>query len=171
MQGCESWTIKKAERWRTDGFELWCCRRLLRVPWTATRSILKEINSDFHQRPKIGQGPNPWNSSPFTKIVGIMLPLISLWNYPSHKSWPHHISRPLSPSAMAHTLWSVSLRIKSISYLSLCLSPNSFSDETQRTWASVSPGTRWVILTQTAFWLGSSPRHVGSSPNLSFSWA
>ena len=38
MYGCESWTIKKAERWRTDAFELWCWRRLLRVPWTARRS-------------------------------------------------------------------------------------------------------------------------------------
>ena len=46
MYGCESWTIKKAERQRTDAFELWCWRRLLRVPWTARRfnqSILKEI--------------------------------------------------------------------------------------------------------------------------------
>ena len=47
MYGCESWTVKKAERQRTDAFELWCRRRLLRVPWTARRSnqsILKEIN-------------------------------------------------------------------------------------------------------------------------------
>ena len=47
MYGCESWNIKKAERQRIDGFELWCWRRLLRVPWTARRSnqsILKEIN-------------------------------------------------------------------------------------------------------------------------------
>ena len=47
MYGCESWTVKKAECWRTDVFELWCWRRLLRVPWTARRSnpsILKEIN-------------------------------------------------------------------------------------------------------------------------------
>ena len=46
MYGCESWTIKKAEHWRIDAFELWCWRRLLRVPWTARRSnqsILKEI--------------------------------------------------------------------------------------------------------------------------------
>ena len=46
MHGCESWTVKKAERRRIDGFELWCWRRLLRVPWTARRSnqsILKEI--------------------------------------------------------------------------------------------------------------------------------
>ena len=45
--GCESWTVKKAERWRIDAFELWCWRRLLRVPWFAGRSnqsILKEIN-------------------------------------------------------------------------------------------------------------------------------
>ena len=47
MYGCESWTIKKAERWRIPAFELWCWRRLLRVPWTArksTQSILKEIS-------------------------------------------------------------------------------------------------------------------------------
>ena len=41
---CESWTIKKAEQWRIDAFELWCWRRLLRVPWTARRSIIKEIS-------------------------------------------------------------------------------------------------------------------------------
>ena len=44
MYGCESWTVKKAERWRIDAFELWCWRRLLRVPWTArtsNQSILK----------------------------------------------------------------------------------------------------------------------------------
>ena len=47
MYGCESWTIKKAEGWRTDAFELWCWRRLLRVPWTArgsNQSILKEVS-------------------------------------------------------------------------------------------------------------------------------
>ena len=47
MYGCKSWTIKKAERRRTDAFELWCWRRLLRVPWTARRSnqsILKEVS-------------------------------------------------------------------------------------------------------------------------------
>ena len=50
MYGCESWTIKKAEHWRTDAFELWCWRRLLRVPWTARRSnqsILKEISPEY----------------------------------------------------------------------------------------------------------------------------
>ena len=48
MYGCESWTVKKAERRRIDAFELWCWRRLLRAPWTARRSnqsILKEISS------------------------------------------------------------------------------------------------------------------------------
>ena len=48
MYGCESWTMKKAERWRIDAFEVWCWRRLLRVPWTArisNQSILKEISS------------------------------------------------------------------------------------------------------------------------------
>ena len=59
MYGCESWTIKKAERQRIDAFELWCWRRLLRVSWTARRSkqsILKEI-------------------SPGCSLVGLMLKL------------------------------------------------------------------------------------------------
>ena len=59
MYGCESWTVKKAERRRIDAFELWCWRRLLRVPWTARRakqSILKEI-------------------SPECSLVGLMLKL------------------------------------------------------------------------------------------------
>ena len=50
MYGCESWTIRKAERQRIDAFELWCWRRLLRVPWTAQRSnqsILKEIRPEY----------------------------------------------------------------------------------------------------------------------------
>ena len=50
MYGCESWTIKKAERQRIDAFELWCWRRLLRIPWTARRSsqsILKEIGPEY----------------------------------------------------------------------------------------------------------------------------
>ena len=47
---CESWTVKKAEHWKIDAFELWCWRRLLRVPWTARRSnqsILKEISTEY----------------------------------------------------------------------------------------------------------------------------
>ena len=50
MYGCESWTIKKVESWRIDAFELWCWRKLLRVPWTARRynqSILKEISPEY----------------------------------------------------------------------------------------------------------------------------
>ena len=50
MYGCESWTIKKAEHWRIDAFELWCWRRLLRVPWAAKKSnqpILKEISPEY----------------------------------------------------------------------------------------------------------------------------
>ena len=50
MYGCERWTIKKSECWRTDAFELWCWKRLLRVPWTARRSnqsILKEISPEY----------------------------------------------------------------------------------------------------------------------------
>ena len=56
MYGCESWTIKKAEHWRIDAFELWCWRRLLRAPWTERRSnqsILKEISPKYSlERPK-----------------------------------------------------------------------------------------------------------------------
>ena len=51
MYGCVSWTVKKAEHWRIYAFELWCWRRLLRVPWTARRynqAILKEINLNVH---------------------------------------------------------------------------------------------------------------------------
>ena len=51
MYGCESWTIKKAEHWRIDVFEMWCWRRLLRAPWTARRSnqsILVEISAEYH---------------------------------------------------------------------------------------------------------------------------
>ena len=58
MYGCESWTVKKAERRRMDAFELWCWRRLLRVPWTARRSnqcILKEI------QPVHSEGDQPWD--------------------------------------------------------------------------------------------------------------
>ena len=55
MYGCESWTVKKAEPRRIDAFELWCWRRLLRVPWTARRSILKEIHS-VHS-----EGDQPWD--------------------------------------------------------------------------------------------------------------
>ena len=62
MYGCESWTIKKAECWRTDAFELWCWRRLLRVPWTARRynqPILKEISPGIHWKDWCWS----WNSS------------------------------------------------------------------------------------------------------------
>ena len=69
MYRCESWTIKKAEHWRIDVFELWCWRRLLKVPWTASRSnqsILKEI-------------------SPGCSLEGLMLKL-KLWP-PDANSW------------------------------------------------------------------------------------
>ena len=47
MYGCESWTVKKADRQRIDAFELWCWRRLLRVPWRSNQSILKEITPEY----------------------------------------------------------------------------------------------------------------------------
>ena len=69
MYGCESWTIKKAERWRINVFKLWCWKRLLRVPWTARRSnqsILKEI-------------------SPGCSLEGLMLKL--KLQYSGHLTW------------------------------------------------------------------------------------
>ena len=64
MYGCESWTIKKAECWRIDAFELWCWRRLLRVPWTARRSnqsILKRSVLGVHWRTDIeAETPTLW---------------------------------------------------------------------------------------------------------------
>ena len=72
MYGCESWTVKKAEHQRTDAFELWCWRRLLRVPWTGRRSnpsILKEISSEYSleglmlklKLQYFGHLPDAWN--------------------------------------------------------------------------------------------------------------
>ena len=55
MYGCESWTVKKAERQRIDAFELWCWRRLLRVPWTARRS-----NQSIQRRPVLGVHQKDW---------------------------------------------------------------------------------------------------------------
>ena len=72
MYGCESWTINKAERRRTDAFELWCWRRLLRVPWTARRSsqsILKEISPEY-------------------SLEGLIMKL-KLW-YFGHLMWRNH---------------------------------------------------------------------------------
>ena len=72
MYGCESWTVKKVEHWSIDAFELWCWRRLLRVPWTARRSnqsILKEISPEY-------------------SFNGLMLKLKLLILWPPHeKSW------------------------------------------------------------------------------------
>ena len=77
MSGCENWTIKKAECWRIDAVELWCWRRLLRVPWTARRSnqsILKEINPEY----SLKDGWRSW--SPNT--------LATWWEEPTHWKRP-----------------------------------------------------------------------------------
>ena len=73
MYGCESWTIKKAECWRNDAFELWCWRRLLRAPWTSRRSnqsVLKEISPEY-------------------SLEGLMLKL--KFRYFGHLMWRIHI--------------------------------------------------------------------------------
>ena len=73
MYGCESWTIKEAEHWRTDAFELWCWRRLLRVPWTSRRSnqFIKLVN--------------PKGISPEYSLEGLMLKL--KLQYCGHLMW------------------------------------------------------------------------------------
>ena len=66
MYGCESWAIKKAQHWRIDAFELWCWRRLLRVPWTArrsNRSILKEILMNIYWKDWSWSFSWSWNSN------------------------------------------------------------------------------------------------------------
>ena len=71
MHGWESWTVKKAEPWRIDAFELWCWRRLLRVPWTARRSnqsILKEISPEY-------------------SLEGLMVKQASILWLPDMKNW------------------------------------------------------------------------------------
>ena len=76
IYGCESWTIKKAEHWRIDAFELWCWRRLLRVRWTARRSnqsFLKEISPEY-------------------SLEGLMLKL--KLQYLGHLMWRTHLKRP-----------------------------------------------------------------------------
>ena len=68
MCGCEIWTVKKAERWKIDAFELWCWRRLLRVPWTSRRSnqsILKESVLNIHWKDKCWS----WNSQYFGHLM------------------------------------------------------------------------------------------------------
>ena len=78
MYGYESWTIKKAEHWRIDAFELWCWRRLLRVPWTARRSnqsILKEISPEYSSEGLMLKlklqyfGHLMWRADSFEKIL------------------------------------------------------------------------------------------------------
>ena len=78
MYGCDSWTTKKAEHQRIDAFELWCWRRLLRVPWTSRRcnqSILKEFSPEYSQERLILKlkrqyfGPLMWRTDSFEKTL------------------------------------------------------------------------------------------------------
>ena len=70
MYGCESWTIKKAENWRIDAFELWCWRRLLRVPWTVGRSnlTLKEISLLYSRTD--AEDPKFWSPDVKSRLIG-----------------------------------------------------------------------------------------------------
>ena len=73
MYGCESWTMKKAERQTIDAFELWYCRRLLRVAWTARRSnqsILKEINPEYSLKRTDVEAPILWPPNMKSQLTG-----------------------------------------------------------------------------------------------------
>ena len=93
MYRCESWTIRKAEYQRTDAFELWCWRRLLRVPWTARRSnqsVLKEIHPEYSLEgltPKLKLqyfGYLMWRTDSFEKTLALWL----IWKDPdAGKDW------------------------------------------------------------------------------------
>ena len=76
MYHCESWTIKKAEHQRTDAFELWCWRRLLRVPSTARRShqsLLKEISPEYSLEGLIAEAPIIWSPNVKSQLVGTLM--------------------------------------------------------------------------------------------------
>ena len=107
IYGCESWTIKKAERQRIDAFDLWCWRRLLRVPWTARRSnqsILKKISPELEELilkldlwlPDaknwfLGKGPDAWKDWREEDDRGwdgwIASPMLSTWVWVSSGGW------------------------------------------------------------------------------------
>ena len=100
MYGCESWTIKKAEHQRTDAFELWCCRKLLRVPWTAKRSkqsILKEINLNIHWKDWY------WSWSSSTSVIR--------WVEPTHwqRLWCWEVLRAVEGDDRGWNGWMASL--------------------------------------------------------------
>ena len=100
MYGCESWTIKKAEHRRTDAFELWCCRKLLRVPWTAKRSkqsILKEINLNIHWKDWY------WSWSSSTSVIR--------WVEPTHwkRLWCWEVLRAVEGDDRGWNGWMASL--------------------------------------------------------------
>ena len=105
-------------------------------------TVPRQTIKDHH---KLGVAQFLEISAPSPQIVGIILPLISLWNYLAIKTYPHHILRPLVPSEMAHTVVECFSLKKPAPYLSFCLSLNSVCNETSRTWASLSPETRCVI--------------------------
>ena len=73
VYGCESWTIKKAERWRIDAFELWCWRRLFRVSWTGRRSnqsVLKEVSPEYSLTDADAETPILWPPNAKNWLVG-----------------------------------------------------------------------------------------------------
>ena len=95
MYACESWTVKKAERQRIDAFELWCWRRLLRVPWTARRSnqsILKEISPGISLEGMMLKQKQMffWNSLPISRFKHISSSVLSFLYSPTLTSIHDH---------------------------------------------------------------------------------
>ena len=112
MYGCEIWTIKKAEHRRNDAFELWCCRRLLRVPWTARRSnqsILKEISPECSLE---GLMSWSWNSSTLAMWCEGLTHLKRPWCWERLKAggegddreWDHWMASPTQWNGFGCTL-------------------------------------------------------------------
>ena len=103
MYGCESWTVKKAERRRIDAFELWCWRRLLRVPWTArwsNQSILKEISPEYSLEGLMLKLKRQYSGHLMWRADSSGLPFSSL-GYP-----PNPGIKPVSPALQADSLLS-----------------------------------------------------------------
>ena len=96
MYGCESWTVKKAEHWRIDAFELWCWRRLLRVPWTA-RNPTSHSKGDqpwvfFERNDAKAETPVLWPPHAKSWLIGKNLMLRGIWDAKAETPilWPPH---------------------------------------------------------------------------------
>ena len=122
MDGCESWTIKKAEHWRIDAFKLWCWRRLLRVPWAAkqsNKSILKEISPEYSLEGLMLKlklqyfGHLMWRTDSFEKTL--MLERLKVGGEGDNRGWDGWMASP--------TWWTWKVKVKSLSHVRLFATP------------------------------------------------